>query len=50
VFTTLLSTIYSKTIHFHCILILRFQNVDILLHLNLAFSQYSASIIGYLMS
>ena len=35
---------YCKTLYFRCILISRFLNVEISLHLNLAFSQCSASI------
>ena len=35
---------YCKTLYFSCILILRFWNVEILLHFNLAFSQCSTSI------
>ena len=35
---------YCKTLYFHCILISRFWNVEILLHFNLAFSQCSTSI------
>jgi len=35
---------YCKTLHFRCILISRFCNVEILLHFNLAFSHCSTSI------
>jgi len=35
---------YCKTLYFRCILILRFWNVEISLHFNLAFSQCSVSI------
>jgi len=35
---------YCKTLYFHCIFILRFWNVEILLHFNLAFSRCSTSI------
>jgi len=37
-------TNYCKTSYFRCILISRFWNVEISLHFNLAFSQYSTSI------
>jgi len=36
--------IYCKTLSSRCILALPFWNVEILLHFNLAFSQYSTGI------
>jgi len=36
--------VYCKTPYFRCILISRFWNIDISLHFNLAFSQFSSNI------